>query len=129
MPSHARRERRTFEQDGLLRDSRPAFVISPTAADLQVAGRVPFQSETARFDERDGRGIPGLDIGLEPVQPQGPECEPHDGPQAGAHESLALVAGEHVVAQVGAAKGAANDVRDVEDASGFNITNNLGRTV
>src|SRR5450755_1106753 len=99
-----------FGQDG------PALVVSPAVANLQVARRIPFLGETTRPDERDRCRIARLDVGLETMQLERSEPMAHGRPQAFAHQALALVTGEGVVADVGAAKQAANDVRDLDDA-------------
>jgi hypothetical protein len=44
-------------------------MVTPAAADLEVAGRVALETESRAADERDRRGVLGLDVRLDPVQP------------------------------------------------------------
>src|SRR4051794_38720199 len=54
----------------LVRQDRPALVVAPPAVDLQVARREALQAEAGSLGERDRALVAGLDVRLEPVQPQ-----------------------------------------------------------
>jgi hypothetical protein len=48
-------------------------VITPAAADLEIAERVAFESESGAPDESDGCRVPGLNVRLDTVEPHGTE--------------------------------------------------------
>ena len=52
----------------LVRGDRVALVVTPLAADQQVARRVALQPEAGAAGERDRRRVAGLDVGLDAVQ-------------------------------------------------------------
>src|SRR5487761_2148916 len=47
---------------------RPALVVAPAPADLEIARRIAFPLKPARTHQRDGGDVVRLDIGLQPVQ-------------------------------------------------------------
>ena len=50
------------------REDRPALVVAPSAADLEIAGRVSFAAEAEAADQTDRRPIARLDVGFETVK-------------------------------------------------------------
>src|SRR5262249_5699028 len=99
----------------LARD-RPALVVAPAAADLQVARRVALVAEACPLDEALRPFVVGLDVRLEPAQLQLSERVAQDELEAFRHQSLAGRGGERVVAEVRALEEAARDLADVVDA-------------
>src|SRR5437016_14444860 len=66
--------------------SRPAFVVPPGPADLQIPGGETLPLEADALDEGEGGGIGGLDVRLNPMQREISEGVPED-----EHESLGHV--------------------------------------
>jgi hypothetical protein len=60
-----RRKKRRIPTFG---EDRPPFVIAPTPPDLQVSRRIPFHAETEASDQRDGGGVPGLNVRFKTMQ-------------------------------------------------------------
>src|SRR5262249_3625910 len=54
----------------LLREQRPALVVSPAAADLEIAARQPFPPETRAPHEGERRHVARLDVRLYAVEPK-----------------------------------------------------------
>src|SRR5262245_14840940 len=84
----------------LLPKKSPPFVVSPAAAELQVARREPFASEAEPPDERQRRRVLGLDVRLHAMEPELAERAPQDERHRRAHEPLPRVRLERVVAEI-----------------------------
>ena len=66
----------------------PALVVSPLAAQLEVANGETFSAKTKASHQRDGTRVLGLDVGLNPVEAELPEGSMKDKRQACGHEAL-----------------------------------------
>src|SRR6202034_3759164 len=97
----------------VLGEQRPALMVAPFAADLQVAAgeALPFEAEA--LDQPDRAGVAGLDVRLDPVQAKLAEHRPEHRPQAPRHQALPGVRGKGAVAEGSRLQAAANDVVDV----------------
>jgi hypothetical protein len=63
-------------------------VVSPLAAQLEVANGETFLAKTKASHQRDGTRVLGLDVGLNPVEAELPEGSMKDKRQACGHEAL-----------------------------------------
>ena len=95
---------------------RPALVVSPAAADLQVARRVALVAEARALDEAFRALVVRLDVRLEPVKLQAAEAVAHDELEALGHEPCPGRRRECVVPEVRALEEPARDLADVVDA-------------
>src|SRR5215216_5857158 len=95
---------------------RPALVVAPLAVDLQVLLGEALAHEAAAADQRDRGRVPGLDVGLEPVQSELAEGVVEDEAHALGHVAAALQARDPAVADVRALQRAPHDLGDVEHA-------------
>src|SRR5438270_565534 len=73
-----------------------------------------FSGEPA--DQAQRRLVAGLDVGLQPMEPQSTKGIGNRETQAVAHEAPPFMRRERVIAEIGAAKCAAHDFADVDDA-------------
>src|SRR5689334_3666720 len=94
-----------------LREEGPALVVAPAATDLQIARREALATEAGALGECDRGAVAGLDVGLDPVQAQGGERPAQDELDPFSHIPIAGVGLPGGVAEVGALKGATDDLR------------------
>jgi hypothetical protein len=91
-------------------------VIAPATAHLQVPRREALALEAQPGDEGDRRGVPWLDVRLDPVQPQPRERLPQGEVKALPHVALARVAGDRAEADERALQVAPDDLAQVAEA-------------
>jgi hypothetical protein len=91
-------------------------MVAPAAAQVEVARRVALAMEAEALYERNRGDVPGLDIGLEPMQAELPKSVPEHEAEAFAHVALAGEWRADVIAEVGALKGAARDLTEFDGA-------------
>src|SRR5262249_43375777 len=89
---------------------------APAPADLEVAGGVPLVVEAGALDEAPRGVVVRLDVRLEPMELQPPERVPEHEVEPLAHQPLAGVRLERVVAEVRALEEAVRDLAEVEHA-------------
>ena len=84
----------------VLREQRPALVVAPVPADLQVAAGEALLLEAEAADQADGAGVAGLDVRLHPVQAAGRRTPmPSTARRPLGHQAAPGVRGEGAVAQ------------------------------
>src|SRR4051794_17050415 len=101
--------------DMLLREDRPALVIAPLAVDLQVARREALEPEARALRQRDRALVAGLDVRLEPVQPERAERVAEHELDAFRHVALAGEGPPDGIAEVGIQERPAEDLAEVEE--------------
>src|SRR5262245_41861929 len=93
---------------------RPVLVVAPAAADLQVPTREALLAEPAAADERDRAVVLRLDVRLDAMEPEIFERVPQDQLEPLAHVAFAGERLERVVAEVGVAEVAVEDLPEPE---------------
>ena len=94
---------------------RPPLMISPPATDLAKATREAFFHKAELARKGDGRLVPRLNICLDAMQLQFPECMLEHQSQSLTHQSAPGMRLERVITQNAALKIPAHDVVDVDD--------------
>ena len=115
----APRGRRSFLAAELLPElcaDRPALVVAPLAAELQVLLGEALAHEAAAPDQRYRGHVAGLDVRLEPVEAHVREGVVEDETHPLGHVALPLQARNSAVADVRALEHAPHDLGDVEEA-------------
>src|SRR6185437_10056361 len=79
---------------------RPALVVAPAAADLQIARRVALVAKARALHEELRALVVRLDVRLQAVEPQAAEAVPHHELQPFRHQPRAGRRRERVVAEV-----------------------------
>src|SRR5713226_8769810 len=97
----------------VLRQQRPALVVTPLASNLQVPSRESFATKSEATHECARRLVAGLDVRLHPMETQLSEGPPQRKREPLAHIPTTRMRNERVVAEVGAPKRAMNDLVDV----------------
>src|SRR5207249_303152 len=95
---------------GFLGEDREHDVIAPAPADLQISDRIAFLAPSGRAQQADRSLVAGLDVRLEPVQPELPEGEAEHEWHRGSHRSRAGMRHERVVPEEGVAERTAMDL-------------------
>lgn len=113
---NARRGPRLTLPAPVLRQQRPALVVTPSAGNLQVPPREPFATKSEPTDKCARRLVAGLDVRLHPVETQLAESPAKRQREPLAHVPTTRMRHERVVAEVGTPKRAVNDLVDVDHA-------------
>src|SRR3954468_17168437 len=98
----------------LLGGDRPALVVAPRAADLEISGRKTLAAKAGAGSQRLRSLVTGLDVRLEAVQPHLTERLVNDEVEAFGHVALAGVRQKPVVADERLAQAAEDDRVEVD---------------
>src|ERR1700741_3037912 len=90
----------------VLGQHRPALVVAPPSADLEIARREALAGETGTGRQRDRCLVPGLDVRLDPVQSERLEGDADDEVESLAHVPLIGEPAADGVAEIRALEGA-----------------------
>lgn len=90
-------------------------MVTPTATYLEVAARLSVALESKPRNERERTAIAGLDVRIEPLQAKLEKRQIDDLNEPFAHEPIACVRHEGVVAQTAGLLWLGHDVFDVDD--------------
>src|SRR4051795_5284556 len=101
---------------GIVRQDRPALVVAPASADLQVARREALTPEARAFGQRQRALVARLDVRLDAVQEQLAEGEAQRQLHALVHVPTPREGLADPVAEIGVLERAADDLRELEDA-------------
>src|SRR4051794_12538513 len=105
-----------FTQPFLVGEDRPALVVAPAPADLEIPRREPFAAEARLLHESQRALVRRLDVGLDAVQPQVAEREAQRQLHPFAHVTLTCERLSSPVAQVRVLERATDDARELEQA-------------
>src|SRR5438874_3224882 len=96
--------------------NRPALVVAPAAADLEVATRESLAAKAGPSRERDRGAVSGLDVCLDPMEIEVDESVTQHQFEPVAHEPLAGVRLAHRITEVCALERASGDVGQIEES-------------
>jgi hypothetical protein len=103
----------------VLRQQRPALVVTPPASNLQVPSREPFATKSEATHKCARRVVAGLDVRLHPMEMQLSESPAERQREPLAHVPTMRMGNKRVVAEVGTPKQAVNDLVDVDHTHQF----------
>src|SRR5688572_13710045 len=95
---------------------RPAFVIAPAAADLQIPRRQSLSPEAQCLHQRLRPMVAGLDVRLQAVKPDLLERVRNDLSDTVFHQPAPSIRRESVIPEICTSKAAVNDLVHVDDA-------------
>src|SRR3954452_9326084 len=100
----------------LLGEDRPALVVAPAPVDLQVARREALEPEARPLGQRDRRLVVGLDVRLDPVQPECSESVLEHELDPLAHVAKPGIRRPDGVTEIRVQERPAEDLAEVEEA-------------
>jgi hypothetical protein len=103
----------------VLRQQRPALVVTPPAGNLQIPSREPFATKSEAAHKCSRRLVGGLDVCLHPMEMQLSESPAQRQREPLAHVPTTRMRNKRVVGEVGTPKRAVNDLVDVHHAHQF----------
>jgi hypothetical protein len=90
-------------------------MVAPSACNLEITPRITFAHESTAPNERDGRAVPRLNIGLEAVQLEPGEGAMQDQLHSVSHKALTSEISKRVVSEKTTLESAADEVVDINN--------------